>query len=367
MYDISVIVPMYNTGELLRNLLDSLIKQTMDFKRIQIIMVDDLSTDNTRDIMDEYCAKYDNMIGIKLTKNNKVAGKARNEGMKLATGKYLMFADSDDFYPDYAFQTLFNAIEEKNADFITGNYINADFDGKLWEKPIFDKEKYPSFKLSIHDYDKSFFILNSSACNKIFRKQFVDENNIQFLENVPAEDAYFTTSCFMKSDKVYYINDVIYCYRQRNQVRGVKSVSFNCSRDYFDRINQAYRKIYENFKSHGFISFYRYTYAKNMSYMLYKFIDSTVITDSERIEILKDMKWFYELSKTLKVPAAQKAQNMIIAKILEGDYEEAINYCKIVADIRSYLPKAIKEDMSRPDANMYKDIGKYDDEFKNMN
>lgn len=365
MYKITIIIPIYNAEKYLRDLLESIINQTMKFEEIQVIMVDDFSKDKTREIMDEYSSKYNNVIGIKLNENHKIAGTARNEGMKLATGKYLMFADSDDFYPKDACEIMFNEIENKNADFITANYINADYDGTVWEKPIFDIKVYKDFKLSIKDFNQSFFILNSSACNKIFRKEFVEKNDIHFLEGVPAEDAFFTTSCFMKSDKVYYTSKIMYCYRQRNQGnKKTKSVSFNCSRDYFDRINRAYKAIYENFKNNGHIDFYRYTYAKNMSYMLYKFIDTTMLTDKQRVDVLKDMRWFYELSIKLKVPAAQKAQRMIIEKILEEKYEEAINYCKIIADMRSQLPKDIKESMSRPDAKMYKEISKYDDEYR---
>lgn len=363
MYKITITIPVYNAEKYLRNLLESIIRQTMDYKKIEVIMVDDLSTDNSREIMREYANKYDNFINVELEKNNKIAGTARNEGIKRAKGTYLMFADADDFLPNNACELMYNAIEEKKADFITANYINADQDGNIWDKPIFSKEKYKNFRLSITDYIQSFFILNSSVCNKIFRKSFVLENRIQFLEGVPAEDAYFTTSCFMQSKQVYYINDVIYCYRQRNKSNKTKSVSFYCSKDYFKRINIAYKAIYENFKNNGHLRFYRYTYAKNMSYMLYKFIDSELMNDKERIEILKEMKWFYGLSIVLKVPAAQKCQNMIIDKILEEDYEEAVNYCKIVADIRSFLPKEIRESISRPDANMYQIISKYDEEY----
>ena len=364
MYKITIIIPIYNAEKYLRDLLESILRQTMDSKEIQVIMVDDLSKDNSRDIMDEYTAKYDNFISIKLPKNNKIAGTARNEGMKLAQGKYIMFADSDDFYPKDACEIMYQTIEDKKADFITANYINADYDGSVWEEPIFDTQKYKDFKLSITDYKKSFFILNSSACNKIFRKAFVDENEIRFLEGVPAEDAFFTTSCFMKSNQVYYTNKVMYCYRQRNQGnKKSKSVSFNCSRDYFSRINRAYKQIYNNFRDNGHIGFYRYTYAKNMSYMLYKFIDTTMLTDAQRVEVLKEMKWFYQLSEKLKVPVAQKCQRMIIDKILKEDYEEAINYCKIIAEMRTQLPKEIKESMSRPDSKMYREIGKYDEEF----
>ena len=368
MYNITIIIPIYNAEKYLKDLLESIVHQTMDFRTIQVIMVDDFSKDGSTKIMDEYTQKYDNFVSIKLTKNHRIAGTSRNEGMKRAEGKYLMFADSDDFYPENACEILFNEIEKKKADFITANYVNADFDGTVWEKPIFDQEKYKDFKLRITDYTKSFFILNSSACNKIFRKSFVEENNIQFLEEVPAEDAYFTTSCFMKSNKVYYTNKIVYCYRQRNEGnRRKKSVSFNCSRDYFSRINKVYKCIYENFKNNGYIGFYRYTYAKNMSYMLYKFIDSSQLTYEQRIDILKEMRWFYELSITLKVPAAQLSLRMVIGKILEEQYDEAINYCKIIADIRTHLPKEIRENMSRPDAKMYREISEYDDEFGKEN
>ena len=364
MYNITIIIPVYNAEKHLRDLLESIIHQTMDFNKLQVIMVDDFSKDNSTQIMDEYAEKYKNFVSIKLTKNHKIAGTARNEGMKFAEGKYLMFADSDDYYPENACEILFNEIEKKNADFITANYINADFDWTVWEKPIFDEEKYKDFKLSITDYKKSFFILNSSACNKIFRKSFVEKNDIHFLEELPAEDAFFTTSCFMKSDKVYYTKKIVYCYRQRNEGnRRKKSVSFNCSRDYFSRINKSYKIIYENFKNNGHIGFYRYTYAKNMSYILYKFIDSNQLTDEQRIDVLKDMKWFYELSSKLKVPTAQLSQRIIVSKILEEKYEEVLNYCKIIADIRLHLPKEMKENMSRPDAKMYQEISKYDNEF----
>lgn len=363
MYKISIIIPIYNAEKYLRHLLETIVGQTMDFQQIQVIMVDDLSTDKSRDIMDEYQNKYTNFVSVKLQENHKIAGTARNEGLKHATGKYLMFADSDDFFTKDACKIMYEAMEEKQADFITANYINADQNGQVWKVPIFDYNLYTDFKLSITDYNKSFFILNSSVCNKIFRRSFIEENHICFLEGVPGEDAYFTTSSFMKSKNVYYIKDVIYCYRQRNRNNKTKSVSFYCSKDYFDRINKSYKAIYNNFRKNGFIRFYRYVYAKNMSYMLYKFIDSKLITEAQREQVLKDMHWFYELSVTLKVPAAQKCQTMIINKILEGDYKEAVNYCKIVADIREFLPKELQESMSRPDAKMYQEIGKYDEEY----
>lgn len=367
MCEISVIIPVFNAEKYLKHLLDSLIHQTFGFEKMEMIMIDDCSTDKSKEVMERYAKKYKNIKAIYLKENHHVAGTARNVGMKEATGKYYMFADADDFFTENACKMMYDAIEEKNADFITANYINTDENGTLWNKPIFDQEKYKDFKLSIKDFKKSFFILNSSACNKIFRASFVKEKKIQFLEGVPAEDAFFTTSCFIQSKKVYYLKEVMYCYRQRNKDKKTNSVSFSLSRDYFRRINIAYRAIYENFRDHKQIAFYRYTYAKNMSYMLYKFIDSKALTDEERIDVMKEMRWFYELSEKLRVPACQMAQSMIVNKIIKEDYEEALNYCKIVADIRNFLPKEIREDMSRPDAAMYQKIEKYNEEYEEEN
>ena len=142
MYKITVIVPVYNSETYLRDSLESIVHQTMKLDDIEVIMVDDCSTDKSTEIMDEYTNKYKNFVSIKMNKNHEVAGTARNEGMKKATGKYLMFIDSDDLYVENACEIMYNAIEQKNADFIIGNYVNMDYDGNKWEHPIFDQEKY---------------------------------------------------------------------------------------------------------------------------------------------------------------------------------------------------------------------------------
>lgn len=365
MYKITLTIPVYNAEKYLQTLLKSIEKQTIGFENIQVIMVDDCSTDHSKEIMEEYAKKYNNVIATSLETNSGIAGKARNKGISLAEGKYLMFADADDFLLEDSMKTMYEEMEKKQADFISANYINTDEDGTIWKKPIFDENKYKEMEMKITDYTKSFFLLNGSCCNKIFRKSFILENNIRFLEGVPAEDAYFVNYSFIKAKKVYYIPKVIYCYRQRNKQTSsaTTSVSFSRNKKYFEGINTAYKAIYKLYKENNKLGFYRYTYAKNMSYMLYKFIDSNTITKQEREEILNEMRWFYELSITLKVEACQEAQQMIVHKIVEKDYEEAINYCKIVQDIRSYVPEEVREDMSRPDADMYQRIAKYDKNY----
>lgn len=270
----------------------------------------------------------------------------------MLTGKYIMFLDSDDTFEIDACEKLYQYIEKTNADYIVGNYINMDEDGTKWSNPVFNKEKYKEFKLSIEDYTHSFYTMNSGVWNKIFRKSFLDEIDIKFVERVPAEDAIFTTYCFMKSKNVYYMPEIVYNYRLRYS----DSISTSCSKEYFLGINKAYRIIYNNFVENNYIDFYRFFYAKSMNYILYKFIDSDKLTREERIDVLENMKWFFTLSNDLKIPTILKSVQYIIESITKKDYEQALKYCEILNQVRKMLPKEIKEKMSKPSANTYKQI-----------
>lgn len=345
---ITVIVPVYNVENYVREALESVINQT--YQNLEIIVIDDESKDSSGKICDEY-AKKDSRITVVHQKNKGLSG-ARNTGLDLATGKYIMFLDSDDKFELDACENFYNEIEKTNADYVVGNYIYIDDDGTKWEKPVFDQEKYKEFKLSIEDYKNSFFIMNSTVWNKIFRKSFLDELKIKFVERVPAEDAIFTTYCFIKSSNVYYMPKIMYNYRMRY----TDSISNSCSKDYFMGINKAYKIIYENFKENDRLDFYRFFYAKSMNYILYKFIDSTRLTLEERIEVLDKMKWFYMLSNDLHIPTIFKSVQYIINAIEEKDYAQALRYCDILNQVRKILPKELKEKMSKPNADTYKEM-----------
>lgn len=345
---ITIIIPVYNVEKYLRDAIESAINQT--YKNLEIIIVDDGSKDNSGSICDEYQNK-DNRIKVVHQENKGLSG-ARNTGLDLATGKYIMFMDSDDTFDLNACQNLYNYIEKTNADYVVGNYINMDEDGTLWDNPVFDKNKYHEFKLSIEDYTHSFYTMNSGVWNKIFRKSFLDKLQVRFVERVPAEDAIFTTYCFIKSSNVHYMPEIVYNYRQRYS----ESISTSCSKAYFMGINKAYRIIYNNFRENNHLDFYRYFYAKSMNYILYKFIDSDKLTKEERIDVLDTMKWFYVLSNELKIPTILKSVQYIIEAITQKDYEQALKYCEILNQVRKMLPKEIKEKMSKPSANTYKQI-----------
>lgn len=349
MKKISVIVPIYNVEKYLVDCIESIINQT--YKNLEIILVDDESTDLSGKICDKY-AKQDQRIKV-IHKTNGGLSSSRNAGLDAVTGDYVMFIDSDDMFVSDSCEIMYNEIESKNADYVIGNYINCYEDGSLYSNPIFNLDKYKSFKLSIKDYKNSFYVMNSSVCNKIFRVSFLKKLNMRFVEGIPAEDAVFTTHCFIKSKRVYYIPNIMYLYRQRE---AATSISTSCSKEYFEGINKAYKLIYENFLNNNEINFYRCFYAKSMTYIFYKFIDSKLLTEDERLDVLAEMRWFYKLSNELNVPACQQSLSVIINKIIEGYYKEAIDICYVVSDIREHIPKEIRDEMSKPSAEMYDNL-----------
>lgn len=345
---ISIIVPIYNVEKYIEKSLVSIINQT--HKNLEIILIDDESKDKSIEICEKYI-KQDKRIKIIHQKNKGLSG-ARNTGLENATGEYIMFIDPDDTFELNACENLYREIEKTDSDYVIANYRNMDEDDTKWKKPAFDINKYQEMEVLIGNPTKSFYVMNSGVWNKIFKKKFLDEIGIKFVEKTPAEDAIFTTYCFIKAKKVYYTPEIVYNYRLRQS----DSISSNCSKEYFLGINRAYKMIYNNFKENDRLDFYRFFYAKSMNYILYKFIDSELLTIEERIDILEKMKWFYLLSDELNVPTILKSVHYIIESIVNNDYAQALKYCEILGQIRKIMSKEAKEKMSKPSVNTYKEI-----------
>ncbi len=349
---VSIIVPVYNVEKYLKIAVESAINQT--YKNIEILLIDDGSTDDSGKICDEFQKKDERVIVFHTT--NGGLSIARNVGLDNAIGDYVMFLDSDDFFETDAVEKLYNEIVDKNADFVIGNYTNTTEDGVKWDNPVFSYEKFGEFKLLIEDSFNSFFVMNSGVWNKIFNRSFIEKLKLRFEKGLPAEDAIFTTYCFIKSENVWYTPKLVYNYRIRNS----GSISSNCSAKYFDGINKAYKIIYENFRDNNRLKYYRYFYAKSMNYMINNFIDSQILTKDEQIKILEDMMWFYKLSHELKVYPCQECTKKVIDKIIDRNFEYALEYCKIIQECRTYMTRQEREKMSKPDREMYNEIAMLD-------
>ena len=210
---VSVIVPVYNTGEFLRKCLDSILNQTL--KEIEIICINDGSTDNSFSILQEYKQK-DSRI-IVLTQENKGAGNARNAGLNIAKGEYLSFLDSDDYFSRTTLRKTYNKAIKNNADIIifdTKNFDNST--GKCCDAPWrFNRENFPRvFPFSYKNMPESIFkAFCHEPWNKIFRREFITAKGISFQEIRRGNDIFFTWSAMISAIKIDIIDEPLVYYR----------------------------------------------------------------------------------------------------------------------------------------------------------
>lgn len=193
MTKVSVIIPVYNAANFLKRCLDSVCNQTLS--DIEIICINDCSTDNSLDILKEYNVK---IIDLKA---NKGASFARNIGMEQACGEYLGFVDSDDYIAPDFYEKLYN--NSKRADIVKGNILDADTQSIT---PFYNMNN----KIS---ENKAYFYYGFTSA--IYKTSFIWDNEINFPEGINYfEDPYFSIKALINADKIRIENDAKYFYTQ---------------------------------------------------------------------------------------------------------------------------------------------------------
>lgn len=221
---VSVIVPAFNVSEYIGECIESILEQTID--NIELILIDDCSDDNTVDVIKRYMANYAGSKNIILLENNSNmgAGYSRNRGIDVANGRYLAFLDSDDFFERTMLEKLFKKSEEANADIAICNFSFYDNQDNIYipyQSPYEDSPKYyeKGFKLDeICMY--AFQFMKEMAWNKLFKRKFVEKNNIRFQCQHNANDQFFVFGNMLKADKIIYVRDYLMFYRihKKNQL-----------------------------------------------------------------------------------------------------------------------------------------------------
>lgn len=216
---ISIIVPVYNTAKYLHQCLDSLKNQTLS--EIEIICVNDGSTDNSLEILNEYAKKDSRFIVIK--QKNQGQSVARNLGIKTAKGQFIGFIDSDDYADHTMFEKLYLNALENDSD-ITMCSINVlnEKTGKLSScDPYMTLDLFPdefnnkAFKYT--ETSKFLFRICVTPWNKIYNRKFLLKEQLFFPEGLFFEDNVFFYSSFMQAQKISLIRDKLYFYRKSSE------------------------------------------------------------------------------------------------------------------------------------------------------
>jgi glycosyltransferase involved in cell wall biosynthesis len=210
---VSIIVPVYNAEKHLKECLDSIINQTL--KEIQIIIINDGSTDNSKEIILDYVRKDSRVTFI--DSENEGVSATRNKGIEKAIGKFIGFVDSDDYVATNMYQQLYDIAEGYNASMAICNVIQL-IDNEAFQKRL--QLKSESFLTS----DKSCTVLNflnfkydSANWNKIYASQIVKENELRFHKDLAIwEDLLFNLQFIAYANKITTLSEGLYYYRKHD-------------------------------------------------------------------------------------------------------------------------------------------------------
>lgn len=210
---VSVVIPVYNESDYLHPALDSVLDQTL--REIEIICVDDGSTDDSLDIVKEY-QKADDRIRI-VTEQNAGPAWARNNGLRRARGEFVIFLDADDFFEPTLLERLYTRGCEQNLDIVLTDYdfyncntatfvrrIPSKHEGIYAGGAVVSKAEYPDVILDS---------TTGSAWNKLFRRRFLEEKNLSFLDIQVFEDVYLTTTALSMAERVGAVDGVLLHHR----------------------------------------------------------------------------------------------------------------------------------------------------------
>lgn len=221
-YKISVIVPVYNVEKYLRSCINSLLNQS--FREIEIILVNDGSTDNSGEICKEYEKNHSNITLI--NKDNGGLGSARNAGIKRSKANYIGFVDSDDIVSKYMFEKLFDLLNKNNADCAFCESVRFwDYIEEIQtseeniQQSIYHEDEilvpYLIDRIGLDPGEKKDCSYGASVCVGLFNKKIIIENDIEFVSEreLISEDMIFDIDYIRNCRKIVHTNEILYYYR----------------------------------------------------------------------------------------------------------------------------------------------------------
>lgn len=241
---LSIIVPVYNVEKYLERCIESLIQQT--YEDYEIILVNDGSTDNSQNIINQYQKKYNNLIRS-FTKENGGLGDARNFGVNHCDGEFITFVDSDDYVDYDLYRVSMESIEKNNFDIVVFGMIRESNSKKVYK----DIKKY-------FDSDEILIKNTPNACNKIIRKKIWIENNLMFPKKIWYEDVAIIPALAQYTDRIGIVEKYYYHYVIRDDsITSTKTYNKKCleiidSLDYLKKHLKSMTPLFEYiFITHG--------------------------------------------------------------------------------------------------------------------
>lgn len=265
MKKVSVIIPCYNAANYLGKCIEHLLHQTIGIDHIEIILIDDASTDDgaTKRLIYKYEQNFPETIIAVFLKENMRQGGARNAGISCAGGEYIAFCDADDWLLKETLEHIYHAAKTYDADIVSfaRKNVNTRDDFENMEKG----NKSCLFELNTLEKKRAFLLNRQeedySSQNKLFRLSLIRENHISFVEHYSMEEAAFTIPARLYAERSYYLDEKLYiCYLSpESTMRGA-----GWEKRKWDNL-QVWMIIMEELKARGFFQ----DYSKEIEYLFF--------------------------------------------------------------------------------------------------
>lgn len=314
MIKVSIIVPVYNVEKYIEKCLDTLVNQTL--QEIEIIIVNDGSTDETKQKIEKFLLAYPEKIKY-LEKTNGGLSDARNYGIPSASGKYVGFVDSDDYVELDMFEKMYQKAEEENSDM-----VECDF---IWEYP--NKQKIDTGRI-YNNKKEAFIYARVVAWNKLIKRETLEKSNIKFPKGLRYEDTEFFYKLLPNLNKISFVKIPMVHYIQRSN-----SIA-NTQNERVKEIFEIWDNIFEFYKENKLFEEYRaeieYTYTR---FLLCSSLLRIVKVKDKKIRKELEQKTWSELNKNF--PRWKENQILQKEKGSKNTYLKLVNkqnykiFCKI--------------------------------------
>lgn len=371
---VSVIMSLYNVEFYMRQAIESVLRQTL--KEIELICVDDGSDDFSLAAAKEY-AKQDSRVKVISLKKTHGQAYARNRGIEIAKGKYIGFVDGDDWIVENMYEKLYEEAEKNNTDVTC---CTAALYNEILQTYDYANEYYnlflipPSFdnRVFTHKDTKDLLIgkINIALWNKLYRRDFLNENKIRFPEYFIYEDMPFFYDVWFKAKRISLIRDLGYFYR----INRLGSTMSGIGNKILDRITMV-ELTYEKFRALEYFDeiklqltswiiddlFHRYTlvearYRKEFFFLMQKMFRSLDLENIDREELSKAycykefvniLKMNYEeVNKSLSdtYVRAKKTENELKSQIRNSNYKVQLYYEGVIKNMQEEYEKNLHKD-----------------------
>lgn len=326
-YKVTIIIPVFNAEKYINQCLNSVLNQTLNFNDIQIIIINDASTDNTGKIIENY-THFKNIEYISLKSNTGSPSYPRNIGIEKAKGEYIVFLDADDILEKHYLEVLINQIDKEKSNIVISSVFTI----------YSTSDDIPNFPdnlevLKLNPLDKPYNPIPLTVWGKIFRKGFLEKNNIYFNNETNWEDVYFMVLSFShEEDKISYLSNYygyIYSKRQWGSSLSSSNRAESLMGGGISKLNSL-KDIFHATEKKKLYNFYRFSFNYFISSIA--FSDDDKKTKKEFSKKLKET--LEELNMDWKFP-----HNIFYYLFLKEKFQLIFLFCKlykIITKIRGW-------------------------------